>query len=63
MAKDFLGHEISIGDSVVYPGRKGSELWLNYGVVTNFENVDDIIVETENGRRVKIKRVDRVVVV
>ena len=25
---DFLGREIKVGDFVVYPGRRGSDMWL-----------------------------------
>lgn len=32
-ALDFLGREIRVGSEVVYPGRQGSSLWLNYGIV------------------------------
>lgn len=32
-AFDAMGIEIKVGDVVVYPGRRGSELWINFGVV------------------------------
>lgn len=32
-ATDFLGKTINVGDTIVYPGRRGSSLWLNWGVV------------------------------
>lgn len=31
---DFRGKEISVGSTVVYPGRRGSSMWLNQGRVT-----------------------------
>jgi hypothetical protein len=31
---DCIGQEISVGDIVAYPGRSGSDLWMNLGVVT-----------------------------
>lgn len=30
---DFLGRMIDIGSEVVYPGRSGANLWMNYGIV------------------------------
>lgn len=33
MYKDFLGRPISVGNEVAYPGRQGSSLWMNYGIV------------------------------
>lgn len=30
---DFLGKTINVGDTIVYPGRQGSSLWLNKGIV------------------------------
>lgn len=31
---DFRGKEITVGSTVVYPGRRGSSMWLNQGRVT-----------------------------
>lgn len=31
--KDFLGREITRGKHIVYPGRRGSSLWVNLGQV------------------------------
>lgn len=31
--KDFIGNEIKEGSKIVYPGRSGSSLWMNYAVV------------------------------
>lgn len=31
--KDFLGREIAVGDTVVYPRRGGSSVWLGKGQV------------------------------
>jgi len=33
-AADYLGKEIKVGSTVVYPVRQGSSMWLNKGVVT-----------------------------
>lgn len=37
MPKDIRGIEIEVGDIIVYPGRGGSSLWMNKGVVTDIE--------------------------
>lgn len=48
--KDFLGNAISLGSQVVYPGRQGSSLWMNYGFVEAFD--------PNNGRpRIKVRRI------
>lgn len=61
--KDFLNQTIAIGDTVVYPGRRGSSLWMNRATVIDIrvnsirvQRVDDNVIKTLN-------RVDRVVVV
>lgn len=30
---DFLGKQIYVGSEIVYPGRRGGQMWMNYGVV------------------------------
>lgn len=35
--KDMRGVEIEVGDTVAYPGRQSSSIWLNVGVVTGFK--------------------------
>ena len=34
--KDYLDREINIGDTVAYPTRLGSDMWLSEGIVTDF---------------------------
>lgn len=29
VARDFIGREIKAGDTIAYPVRRGSEMWLN----------------------------------
>jgi hypothetical protein len=33
---DFLGHDIKVGDRIVYPNRRGANLWMNKGIVEGF---------------------------
>jgi hypothetical protein len=64
---DFLGQEIKAGDDVVYPGRKGSGLWMNLAKVVSVDP------KGQDGWRVKVQLpnnairivtcVDRVVVI
>jgi hypothetical protein len=35
--KDSLGRTIKPGDVIVYPGRSGSYVWINHGVVMEVE--------------------------
>lgn len=73
--EDMRGELIKVGSVVVYPGRAGSNLWLNEAiveevhprlmvrpmVVTNV--VDDFEVRKPSARVVEIKRTNRVAVV
>lgn len=60
---DFLGQNILIGDSIVYPNRQKSDLWMNLATVTDVR-LDLITVRRDKDGAVKrLKRIDRVVVV
>jgi hypothetical protein len=71
MIVDFLGREIRVGDTVVYPCRSGSTMWLTNGEVIDF--ADGVIGEpfrvavrakTESGvKRTGMVPVDRCIVV
>jgi len=37
---DKIGCKIDVGDILAYPARKGSSMWINFGIVTEF--VEDI---------------------
>lgn len=43
--RNFLGNQFYIGQFVAYPGREGSNLWMNFGVVykTNCEKQESHI--------------------
>ena len=61
--KDFLGQNISIGDSIVYPNRQKSNLWMNLATVTDVR-LDLITVRRDKDGAIKrLKRIDRVTVV
>ncbi len=61
--KDFLGQNISIGDSVIYPNRQKSDLWMNLATVTDVR-LDLITVRRDKDGAIKrLKRIDRVTVV
>ncbi len=32
--RDWRGQVLGVGDTVVYPGRRGSSIWINEGTVT-----------------------------
>ena len=68
--KDVRGIEITPGRLIAYPGRKGSNLWLNIGVVQEvgrkvgnyvMENVL-VVRKQDTGRQVIIEKPERVVV-
>jgi hypothetical protein len=50
MPKDIRGVEIEVGDFIVYPGRGGSSLWMNAGIVTEIEES----VQASGGRTVSV---------
>lgn len=67
---DYLGKEITVGQQIVYPGRRGSSLWMNRACVTGFTEQHGwagprsvIDVQLPNGRRTQITDASRVVVV
>lgn len=67
---DFLGREINEGDTLVYPVRQGSRMWLKKLVVRRLVERDDdgkiicvILGENEIGRRVTLYKAERSVVV
>jgi hypothetical protein len=59
---DFLGQIIHAGDTIVYPNRHGSQLWMNRAVVTEAWD-GKLRIRREDGQHKVIRRVDRVVVV
>lgn len=64
MVKDFLDHEISKGDTVIYPVRRGSSMWLKRIVVQHVDEQRGAVIGTnDNGRRVNLMKPGRSVVV
>jgi hypothetical protein len=66
---DFLGVEIEMGDTVVYPTRRRGDMSLKKAVVSakpggdSFSLLQGIQCVNEKGRRVAIKHPERCVVV
>lgn len=60
---DYLCREIELGDTLVYPVRRGSRMYLNRLTVTDINN-DENTVSGPNplGRYVTVSRPDRTVV-
>jgi hypothetical protein len=67
--KDYLGVVIQAGDTVVYPLRQGSSMWLQHLVVSHIEvirastPVFKVCGTNSIGRMVKIDHPDRCVIV
>lgn len=59
---DFLGRTIAVGDTLVYPVRRGSKMWLNRIVVTKAES-DTIHGHSPQGRLVKLTNLHNTIVV
>lgn len=60
--KDFLGQAITVGKTVVYPGRQGSKMWMNRAVVIEVLTNAVKVERNDGGIRV-LKCLDRVVVI
>ncbi len=63
---DCRGVRIHVGDTIVYPGRRGSNLWLSSGVVVPpvYESQQSIHVRrNDTGRIVEVMNTQRVAVV
>ena len=62
--KDFLDREIAAGDTIVYPNRQGSNLWMvKAEVLTVNDESNRLSVRRTDGTVKTISRVDRVTVV
>lgn len=63
--KDFLGREIKPGDTVVYPVRRGSAMWLKKLRIQQVESDPKPCVSGYNdlGRRIAIFNVETCVVI
>lgn len=62
MTLDYMGREIKAGDTVVYPVRRGSAMWLNRMKVTLAER-DFIKGLSPTGIWVTVKNLKNVVIV
>ncbi len=62
MSRDFIGRAIVAGNTVVYPVRRGSDMWLNRLNVTQVAE-DHITGFNKDGRRITVKNLANCVVV
>lgn len=53
--RDSLGNEIEVGDTIIYPGRWGSSLFLRIAVVTELSNFDNY---WRDGPALKVRSTD-----
>jgi hypothetical protein len=65
MTLDFLGREIVAGNTIVYPSRRGSSMWMQKLVVTQVRPgaKPELTGFNETGRRITIHNVANVTVV
>jgi hypothetical protein len=67
--KDYLGKSIKAGDTVVYPVRQGSEMWLQHMIVSHIEIIRATVPvfklhgTNSDGHLVKIQHANRCVVI
>lgn len=69
-AVDYLGQEIKVGDTVCYPMRRGSNMWMNKRIVSQVNKLLDgsfeIAVYDPEGaaqRRTRVRNLHSVIVV
>lgn len=67
MVKDFRNIDITPGDTVVYPGRHGSSVWMNCGRVLSVQEAThaepaSIRVRRDSGRAVTVSSLKNVCV-
>jgi hypothetical protein len=64
---DYLGQEIKVGSFIVYPGRQGSSLYVNLGIVKKLTNSREkatlLIRGAKNTVNSILTQIDRAVVV
>lgn len=60
--RDFLEREIKVGDTLVYPVRQFSSMWLTKITVTDLSD-ETVHGTNDNGRRVTVSRTKRSVIV
>jgi hypothetical protein len=66
VARDFIGREIKAGDTIVYPVRRGSSMWLNrleVQQVSQGPKGPQVAGTNSKGRRITISNIDNAVVV
>lgn len=61
-ATDFLGRSIAVNDTLIYPVRRGSRMWLNRIVVSLVES-DTIRGTSPTGRRIELTNLNNTIVV
>ena len=68
--EDILGNELKAGDTIAYPRRSGSALWMTTGVIVAIEEFEDwwskkkfpmLKVMKKSGRKTHVTAVDRVI--
>lgn len=62
VATDFLGRSIAVGDTLVYPVRRGSKMWLNQIIVAKVES-EAVHGSSSTGRPVKLTNLNNTIVV
>lgn len=70
-ANDFRGKALNVGDTIAYPGRSGSNLWMNEGeiIAIRFKidqwgrSLPTLSVRIPSGRIVDVHCIDRVALI
>jgi len=60
---DFLGNQVNVGDTIVYPTRQGANMQMNRATVDNFNNNGSLRIILPSGRVTTLSNTSRLVVV
>jgi len=63
---DFFGKQIKVGDTCVYPMRRGSKMWMQILRIDGIEEIDEGYTLTGcdgNGRRTRTRNIGNCVIV
>lgn len=60
--QDFLGRELKVGDTIAYPMRQGSRMWMQSGTIRSI-HPDCVKITRPNGKKTAIRATSRIVLV
>lgn len=68
--EDMMGNELKVGDTIAYPGRSGSSLWMTTSVIIAIDEYEDywtkrkmplLRVVKPSGKKTQVYSIERVI--